>query len=330
MHQNKTSALTLLTLPALLLAGTGAAAQSSIKITGLIDVGIYRGFDDTKNVGTIQRSNIAFTGSEDLGGGMTATFALSHRFDADTGATEGAGSKPFWQGESTVGLKGGFGHVRLGRALDVISNNDWAYDPWGNFDRVASPAWNNWHWNYATSRTSNNGSPEYGRLANGVFYDSPQLGGFSAHFSGSFENSTVPGAGTGNNTGLAVNYAQGPYRATAAASRNSSDDTIVFIGASVKTGALTLMGAYDRTVYKAAVNSTAKVYTLGATYALGQAMLKAGYGHRDVDRMKTQFVGLGADYFLSKRTNVYVSLGHQKPKGGSAKSAYGAGIAHRF
>jgi predicted porin len=190
---------------AMLFASVGAQAQSTVNISGLVDLGVYRGFDKTKNVGTIQRSNIAFSGTEDLGGGLAATFKLSHRFDADTGQPEGVGAKPFWQGESTVGLKGGFGSLRLGRALDVVSNNDWAYDPWYNFNRIASPAWQYWHYNYASSRTSNNGKAEYGRLANGVFYDSPSFGGFAVHYSGSFEKA----AGQSNNNGIALTYGGG-------------------------------------------------------------------------------------------------------------------------
>lgn len=115
-------------------------------------------------MGAIKRSDIAVSGSEDLGHGLSIGFRFQHRLDLQTGLPEGQGSKPFWQGESTVGLRGGFGHLRLGRALDVVSNNDWRFDPWGNFHRIASPAWNNWHWNYATDRSSNNGSAEYDRL----------------------------------------------------------------------------------------------------------------------------------------------------------------------
>ncbi len=173
----------------------GTHAQSTVNISGLIDAGVYRGFDKVNHVGTIQRSNLAFSGSEDLGGGLAATFKLSTRFEMGAGQLQGAGSKPFWQGESTVGLKGGWSSVRLGRALDAVWANDWAYDPWGNFDRIALPAWQYWHYNYASNRTSNNGSPEYGRLANGVFYESPSVGGFTAHLSGSFENSSNPSVG---------------------------------------------------------------------------------------------------------------------------------------
>jgi predicted porin len=318
------------TTTALLLASATAHAQSSVNISGMIDIGVFRGFDEKKNVGTIQRSNLAFSGTEDLGDGLAATFRLSHRFDADTGAQEGAGSKPFWQGESTVGLKGKWGSVRLGRALDAVWANDWAYDPWYNFNRIASPAWQYWHFNYSSDRTSNNGSPEYGRLANGIFYDSPTFSGFTAHVSGSFEKSTATGAGTGNNTGVSLNYDQGPVSLMLAASKNSNDDTVTFLGASYTIGSLSLMGAYDRSKFEGAVDSIAKVYTLGAIYKFGLADVKAGYGHLDVDGAKSQFFGLGADYWLSKRTSLYASAGRNKPSGGSSTSAYGVGVAHIF
>lgn len=318
------------TITTLLLASASAPAQSSISISGLIDIGVYRGFDKMKNIGTIQRSNIAFSGSEDLGGGLAATFKLSHRFDADTGQPEGAGSKPFWQGESTVGLKGGWGSVRLGRALDAVWANDWAYDPWYNFNRIASPAWQYWHFNYSSDRTSNNGSAEFGRLSNGVFYDSPGFGGFAFHFSGAFEDSAGAGGGTGNNAGLSLNYDQGPISLMLAHSKNSSDDTVSFFGAKYSFGDLSLMGAYDRSKFEAASDSVAKVYTLGATYKIGVAELKAGYGRLDVDGAKSKFFGLGGDYWLSKRTSLYVSAGHNKPNAGDDTTAYGVGIAHSF
>ena len=317
-------------IAALSFASAGAHAQPSVTISGLIDVGVYHGFDEKKNVGTIQRSNLAFSGTEDLGGGLAATFKLSHRFDADTGQPEGAGSKPFWQGESTVGLKGPWGSVRLGRALDAVWANDWAYDPWYNFNRISSPAWQYWHFNYTSDRTSNNGSPEFGRLANGVFYDSPSFGGFAFHLSGAFENSGAPGAGTGNNTGASVNYDQGPVSLMLAQSKNSSDDTVTFLGAKYTIGSLSLMGAYDRSKFEAAVDSIAKVYTLGAVYTFGAASVKAGYGRLDVDGAKSQFVGLGGDYSLSKRTSVYVSAGRNRPSSGDSATAYGAGVAHSF
>lgn len=305
-------------------------AEPSVTMSGFLDIGAYRGFDRTEQVGTIKRSHLTFSGRENLGGGLAATFRLQTRFEADTGSTETTG-KPFWHGESTVGLQGSFGHLRFGRALDVVSNNDWAFDPWDNFDRIASPAWNNWHWNYASDRTSNSGGAEYGRLSNGIFYDSPALGGLRVHFSGAFEDSPGPDGGTGNNTGLALGWSDGAIGALLAASRNSSDDEVQFLGLRMVHGAWTFMGAYDRSVYDApAGDSTAKVLSAGLRYAIGTKTLKAGYAHRDVDGTDTDFVGLGVDYALSKRTSVYLSLGRNDTDGASARTAYGIGISHGF
>lgn len=321
-----------LTALSLSLLGPAAQAQSEVKISGFLDLGVYRGFDHVKNVGTIQRSNLAFSGTEDLGGGLAATFKLSHRLDMDTGTAEGTGAKPFWQGESTVGLKGAFGSVRLGRALDVVWNNDWAFDPWGNFDRIASPAWQLWHYNYASDRTSNNGAAEYGRLANGVFYDSPTLGGFSLQLSGAFENAGNYGGGGGNNFGGSLQYGSGPVKLMLAHAKNAAKDDVSFLGASYQVGSLTLMGAYDRSKFEGtAGDSIAKVWTLGATYGLGVVTLKGAYGHIDLDGATGSHLGLGADYALSKRTTLYVTAGRSDaPRSDDKRTAYGVGVSHGF
>lgn len=172
------------------LVAAPAHAQSSVSISGSIDIGIYRDTNKVWNVGPIQRSNIAFSGQEDLGNGLAATFNLSQRFDPDTGALEGTPNKPLFHGESTIGLKGDFGSLKLGRRLDAMYNNDWDFDPWYYFDRVASPAWDLWHYNFPSDPKDNNGTPDYGRLNNGIFYDSPVFGGVSIHLSGSPETPT--------------------------------------------------------------------------------------------------------------------------------------------
>ena len=122
------------------LGASAVSAQSSVKVSGYLDIGVYRDTNKVWNVGSIQRSNIAFSGVEDLGNGYAATFKLSHRFNPDTGANESA-DKPFWHGESTVGLKGGFGSIQFGRRLTALGQEDYDFDPWWYFNRVASPAW---------------------------------------------------------------------------------------------------------------------------------------------------------------------------------------------
>lgn len=311
---------------ALLVCGllVGAAnAQSSVSISGLLDIGVYRDSNKTTQVGPIQRSNIQFSGVEDLGGGLKATFALSHRFDTSTGANEDA-NKPFWHGESTVGLKGGFGSVQLGRRLDAISANDWAFDPWYNFDRIASPAWDVWHYNFPSDPRGNNGKAEYGRLNNGIFYDSPSLGGFTIHLNASPETT----AGDANKPyTAAVQYKSAAFQGMLARGKNSAGNTDTFVAARGNFDALSVMGAYD--VSKAG-SSTAKSATLGASYTMGVITYKAGYGQVDVDGIKAEkMVGLGASYNLSKRTALYADIAHKKFPDRSANT-YGVGIAHSF
>lgn len=309
-------------------AALPAAAQSSVQISGYLDAGVFRDFDKTSKLGTIQRSNLALSGTEDLGGGLQATFRLSTRFDLDTGASEDAGRKPFWHDESTVGLRGGWGHLRAGRALSAMWAQDWKFDPWANFNRVASPAWHLWHYLTPTDRASNNGTAEYGRMANGVFYDSPTLAGFTLHLSASPERTAAPGK-DGRARSVSLNYDQGPVAAMLAHERNGSGDRNLFLAGKYSFGALALMAAYDRS-RSGDTPDKARAATLGATYALGATTLKAGYGRQRLNDDTHHFASLGADYALSKRTTVYASLGHQRYEHQPSRTAFGVGMAHAF
>jgi predicted porin len=306
-----------------------AHAQSNVGITGTLDIGAYRGFDKTNHIGPISRSNLTFSGSEDLGGGLAATFRLSTRFDPNTGGAED-GIKPFWHGESTVGLKGAFGAIRLGRAMEAVNANDWPFDPWGNFDRIASPAWQFWHYNYAVDRTSNGGQPEYARLSNGIFYDSPKLAGLSVSLSGSPQKSSTSTGNQEKSLQGSLKYAQGPVAVTVSHGKNGSGDKDLFAGANVAFGAFAIMGAYDRSEFKAAVPSVAYARTIGATYQWNSFLLQAGYGRLSVDGTKRSFIGLGSQYALSKRTYVYVDYGNNRPEDDPHTRAYGVGINHSF
>lgn len=320
---SKTFQTSLAPLLALGMAAGAAQAQSRVSISGLLDVGVYRDTAKTWQVGPIQRSNIQFSGEESLGDGLKATFVLSHRFDTGNGQYESA-TKPFWHGQSTVGLKGAFGSVEVGRRLDAMYANDWQFDPWYYFDRVASPAWDLWHYNFPSDPQANSGTPEYGRLDNGIYYDSPTLAGFSLHLSGSPETR----AGDRNKPyTAALQYRQGVFNGMVSHGRNSAGNTDTFLGLRASFSAFALMGAYD--VSKAGA-SEAKSLTLGASYSIRQWTLKAGWGQVDLDGVKAQKVlGLGALYSLSKRTSVYADLGRKSSPAASANT-FGAGIAHSF
>jgi predicted porin len=285
MHQFKIKPV-LLALCVLGTISTPALAQSSVKISGMVDIGVYRDGNKTWNVGTIQRSNLAFSGTEDLGSGLSAFFNLSTRFDLDTGSLEDgpARGKPFWHGESTVGVKGAFGSIKAGRALDAMWANDWYFDPWYNFDRVASPAWDLWHYNFPSDPQADSGKADYGRLNNGIFYDSPVIGGFSLHASGSPEKRE---GDTRRPLGAALKYAAGPILAMVSREKNSAGASDTFVGLKGTVGALALMGAYDLSKTPNAT-SKAKAVTLGVQYTLGAWTLNGGWGQVDVDGVKAQ------------------------------------------
>ena len=100
-------------------ASTAAFAQSSVTIDGMVSLGVVKTNDKEAALDSLNGTNqIRFRGVEDLGGGLKANFVLAQRFSPESGGNDGtANGRPTFQGESTVGLSGGFGAVKVGRAL---------------------------------------------------------------------------------------------------------------------------------------------------------------------------------------------------------------------
>ena len=103
------------------LLALAAGAQAQVKIYGLVDlaVGSYKvaGQDSITKVqsGNMTTSFLGFSGSEDLGGGLKAEFALETFIAADDGGTIGNNAGGFWGRASNIALSGGFGKVALGQ-----------------------------------------------------------------------------------------------------------------------------------------------------------------------------------------------------------------------
>lgn len=318
-----------LLLACALAAALPVQAQSPVTINGMLDLGVFRGFDGVAQVGTIQRSNVALSGVEDLGGGVSAVFRLSTRVELDTGAGEGAPYKPFWHDESTIGLRGGWGTLRVGRAMTAMWANDWKFDPWANFNRIASPAWQHWHYLTPSDPFANNGTAEYGRLDNGMFYDSPTVGGWTLRVSGTPERPREPGATT-RPISTVLEYGAGPLAAMAAYERNSIGDDDRFLAGKYTFGAAAVMAAYDDSRERA-TGGRSRAATLSATYRLDPAVvLKAGYSRQRLDADTNRYGSLGADYGLSRRTVLYASLGRKRDAHRNAQTAFGVGMAHTY
>ena len=105
-----------------------ASAATSVTLYGTVDAGYegwafkkaYSGVDNffiqgsNGQYGTSEKnSKIGVRGQEDLGNGLVAIFTLEGGIGADNGETN---SGQLFNRESTVGLKGSFGEVKIGRA----------------------------------------------------------------------------------------------------------------------------------------------------------------------------------------------------------------------
>jgi predicted porin len=171
-----------------LLVSTGAHAQSTVTMYGLIDEGL----NFTNNAGTGQAyrlqsgdvvgSRWGFKGSEDLGGGLSAIFKLENGFNASNG-TLGQGDRLFGR-QAYVGLTmANGGTLTVGRQYDPTIDLFSALTAAGNFagDVGATPFDNdNTDWDFRVNNSIKYVSPTVAGLTGEAMYGfSNAAGGFA-------------------------------------------------------------------------------------------------------------------------------------------------------
>lgn len=329
-------------LLALAAFANAALAQSNVTISGGVDLGLQR-INDAYSMGTAgsTRSNLTFTAVEDLGNGLKVTAVLNHRFRPDDGtlnpgAVQTAGSTQFWR-HSWVQLSSSFGAVRLGRYLSPLQEVNGAFDVWGT-DTVATPH----------TGGINSGS----RYNNLVEYRSPNLGGLQLVAGIATGEDNVNGAAIGSRApyhpaGIAVRYTAGPVDAALAWDRNGSGLKTIGAYGSYDFGVVKLLAQFEKGDASAGVSPVNGIgvppvkpgitkvsrFSVTAGAPVGAFVLKAGYG-RYADEQVSKLC-LGADYFLSKRTNLYADLGKLRGDNPNLTSAnrqtrLDLGLWHRF
>jgi len=267
-----------------------AFAQSSVTLWGRINTTVESqkvGSQDRKVVVQNNSSRLGFKGTEELGGGLKASFSLEHGLNSDNGALSGGGTQ-FWNRASWVQLEGAFGGVRLGKwfpgsyfaTADYVSMHN--HDTGTSADNL-----------YGTRFTTNNK----------VSYFTPNVSGFTA------EAGVAAGEGAGPRAwDLAVNYDMGPLHAGFGYEKVGNYKQYAVRGL-YELGAFTFGGYYQReevTGFK-----TRDVGRLAAMYAVGQGEFhlnvggsKAG-GDGDFRFGGAKQYTLGYNHNLSKRTKVY-------------------------
>jgi len=354
---------TLIALAAL--AASGASfAQSSVEIYGYLDVGVAKfsgaqlGLNNTAFTvpasqaataltNSYARSGlttnyIGFRGTEDLGGGLKATFNLqTGGLDLSTGSNALAFSR-----ESNLGLTGNFGALKLGRSVSTMCSTGCSFDYNGIGNGDA----------YALLGLSPASIKASSRRSNQIEYTAPTMSGFTARVATilkgdgtediTFGNGLatagsafVGGVGSpGNATAhvkadykavyaLGLSYANGPIRVAYAL------ETQPFADANLRNTQWTA-AEYDFGVAKAnlnyMVNGTkggagrggAQASVVGTTPLSSTASASSGKGwgtgvsvpmgaitfglqYANNTENKTKATELFARYSLSKRTEVY-------------------------
>lgn len=319
-------------------AGT-ATAQSSVTIYGLVDMAVMKpndgtatnpgvpgGTSDAWHVNQSAGSRLGFRGNEDLGGGLSAQFQIEHRFNPDDGGLTAAS---FWQGRSYVQLtSAAAGSVYLGREYTPAFWPAVKSDPfgWDGVGQIGGQAW-------AGYLAPNNGGV---RTSNTVGYKSPNLGGLTVQAAVGLSETS----GAGRNNGFNVEYAGGPLYAGFGYEKitdGAADGTgVINFALHYDFGVAKLMGYYARAKVGTDGELSNRIFSLGARMPLGGGVVKAQYYNRKNDEdftangEKMTKLGLGYDYPLSKRTNVYADFGTAKETDRDNRNAFSFGVKHTF
>jgi predicted porin len=313
------------TLIALAAVAAAGSVFAQANITGSMVLGVGTTKQGTANTGgqiVRQTGNLAFSGTEDLGGGLKASFRLETSIGgvATTvpGTAPNLGDRSAW-----MAVQGGFGTVLVGRAATGIRANFGAV---GDVSRLAvvtglsaasSAAVDASGVIASTAAGDASARVIYGdTFANQLAYQSPTINGFTVVVGTVFVDGNA--ANQKDTMSYGVNYAAGPL----AVRFNITDNKRSAAPAYKLT---TLNASYDFGVAKVGFTSQrtsvgtgvkpGSAYAVTANVPLSAAgSVGLGYGKKSAstadhaavagDDVKQQFIGYRHD--LSKRTNVQV------------------------
>jgi predicted porin len=303
------------------------------KVGAVSNSAYYKG-NNLVNEDGLSTGLLGFKGTEDLGGGLKANFVHEMDLDMDVGALTTTAGR-----DSTVGLSGGFGEVRLGRSYTPLFSTIGASDVFGTT---------------GAGTVNQFGMASTGvRVSNAFFYASPSFAGVTVRVMAA-QNNAQTNTSTGNTgktsaQGLSVTYTAGPLM-VAAATGTEKGSSIDRMGATLATTAAASVAAstaaaspdakytgsaitaqYDMGVAKifagftsfkddnntkvAGGELTTKETNLGVSVPMGAVTLMAAVGNNkasiagDTGTAKGNDFAIGASYALSKRTTAYVKTG---------------------
>lgn len=302
--------------------GSTALAQSSLTVYGVADAGLSWDGDNITggeerigmDSGIQSGSRLGFRGTEDLGGGNSAIFALEMGVNLDNG-TSSQGDTTFGR-QAYLGLESDWGRLTLGRqyspyylALSGVA------DPFAG--GLAGTA-ENLMWRSGT------------RMNNTVKYALPNWGGFNAELAYGF-GETTDDTDRGRAYSGSIGYATGPFAIKLGhhSLNNATTD--------VRERATLIAGTYDLNVAKlhlgladndnvltgssgTILNTDSRDLVAGASVPMGRSKFLISYVRKDDRTALNQDAeqwGVGYTYDLSKRTNFYTSFAQMSNDNGA-------------
>jgi predicted porin len=362
--------MTLLKKTAVALAAFGALtgvahAQSNVTLYGLVD--LYVGKNTTKTTvagvstrtgpgtslmsGGLNGSRWGLRGTEDLGGGLKATFQLESGFNADTGTSAVAGGG--FNRTSKVGLSGGFGSFEMGRQYTQMFLLMDRFDAQGTSSFSATNA----IFGPAPAGALPGTTPAaVGALSpalrrdNMLQYTTPNMGGFTGALQYAFGENGGPGVSAGRTMGLSALYEGGPvavqgvYEAVKSAGPAATTAKSTGLGVSYDFTAVKVLAQFVNQKNGLANGFKDSGVVLSVAVPVGSAgSLNAGIGSEKTKAVatglrvgKTSSASVEYRHDLSKRTTVYAGLTNVKFERESAPvstlkdQTYGVGLRHRF
>ncbi|MFH0131951.1 porin [Variovorax sp. VaC1] len=314
----------LVALAALAVAGV-ASAQSSVTLFGVVDASISN--YSTKSTwqpstpfaiqpfavpagrkqsqtalanSGYNSSRLGFRGTEDLGGGLAASFWLEAGLNNDTGlgglsgtpgvTTDRNGGLAFNR-RSTVSLSGPFGEVRLGRDYTPTFWNDTVFDPFGT-NGVGTNLISNISTRLASAAGPGSAvstSDNYVRSSNSIgYFLPPNLGGFYGQFMYALHENVKT-----SDTGFSSPSSKGRYVGGRFGYANGPLDVAASYGQSTAADSAALAGTQNRKI---------NTFNLGASYDFGPAKLFGEYSQvKDKNELGTP-INFGGIPFLTTST----------------------------
>jgi len=303
------------------------------------------------SAGNLQGDRWGLRGTEDLGGGLKALFVLENGFNAFTGKLNQGGDE--FGRQAYVGLSSQYGTVTLGRQYDSVVDYTGAFEvgsQWASYYAAHPGDLDNMNNSNRVNNSIKYTSANYSGVTFGGLYS---LGGVAGQFNrnqifsagvGYAQGPLQLGAGYFNVKN--PNFSFFGNNSTSSTTGSNMTGSTVYSGyASAKTqqvitaagaytfGAATVGATYSNTQFKdlgqtgvtGATNQTtsgsAKFHNaeLNFKYQLTPALLLGaaydytkGYGVNDA---KYHQGVIGADYFLSKRTDLYIDGIYQHASG---------------